>query len=97
MLGRRGPSRCWASAVDVHATYAEAMRAAGYEYWRTLLIETDQRVPQAALIAGVHRTSAYKIMQKHGIRFTHPHVGSWDEQGLACLCPLCRKNKKILK
>ncbi len=52
-------------------TYREAVRSAKRAYLYRILSETGGNMAKAAKAAGVHRTTFYKLLEKHGIAVEH--------------------------
>lgn len=51
--------------------YRDAMLSAGQAYLYRLLSETGGNMAEAARVAGVHRVTMYKLLEKHGIAVEH--------------------------
>ena len=55
--------------------YREAMLSAGQAYFYRVLSESQGNMTRAAEIAGLNRTTMYKILQKYGVKVEHrPYV-----------------------
>lgn len=55
--------------------YREAMLSAGQAYFYRLLSEANGDITKAAQLAGLNRTTMYKILPKYGIKVEHrPYV-----------------------
>lgn len=52
-------------------TYREAMASAKRAYLYRILSETGGNMARAAKVAGVHRTTFYKLLERHGIQVEH--------------------------
>ena len=64
--------------------YKSGTREWQRQYWSAVL-ERARNMNEAALIAGVNRTSMYRMLKKCGIKVPGSkarHVGNWKEHGL---------------
>lgn len=52
-------------------TYREAVKSAKRAYLYRVLSETGGNMAKAAKLAGVHRVSFYKLLERHGIKVVH--------------------------
>lgn len=52
-------------------TYREAVTSAKRAYLYRTLSETGGNMARAAKVAGVHRTTFYKLLRHHGIQVEH--------------------------
>jgi DNA-binding NtrC family response regulator len=53
-------------------TYREAMDTANREYLTRVLAEARGKVEAAAILAGVHRATMYKLIARYGVIVTLP-------------------------
>lgn len=52
-------------------TYREAMLSAGSAYLYRVMSEAKGNIRAAAKLAGIHRATMYKLLEKHGIAVEH--------------------------
>lgn len=61
--------------------YQRTLLAFRLKYWRRKLRQAGGDVPEAARLAGIRRTDAYKVLKRLGIplkpRGRYGHIGNW--------------------